>query len=201
MKKIGIIGGTFNPVHLAHLIIAEQFTNELQLDTCYFFPCFISPFKTDVASKTENVAEHRLQMLKLATQSNPKFIVDDFEIVQKGISYTYNTILYLKEKEPDSKFYLLIGSDQALSFKQWSNWEKILESVQVCVAFRADDLEKEPEIIDILMYKFHTPIILHSPIINISASQIREKIKQKNSIKSLVPDTVEDYIYSHKLYL
>jgi nicotinate-nucleotide adenylyltransferase len=200
MQKIGIIGGTFNPVHQAHLVIAGQFTNELQLDTCYFFPCFISPFKKDTISSNENIPGHRLQMLRIATLSNPKFQVDDFEIVQNGISYTYNTILYLIEKHPGAKLFLLIGSDQALSFKQWGNWENILESAQVCVALRANDSDKEPEIIDILMYKFHSPIILHTPIINISASEIRERIRQEKSIKFLVPEKVEDYINTHKLY-
>jgi nicotinate-nucleotide adenylyltransferase len=199
--KIGIFGGSFNPVHLAHLIVAEAFSDSLNLDLTLFIPAYYSPFK----ERNEYIIKDkdRVNMLKLALKNNPKFDIELFEIKQKKISYTNNTIKFLKNKYPNDEFYLLIGIDQALSFKKWHNWEKILDSVQLCIANRnsPNELLSLPYIESELSYKNKKPFFIQSPLIEISSSNIRQQISNEKSIKYLVKEQVEKYIYKHNLYI
>ncbi|MFA6571528.1 MAG: nicotinate (nicotinamide) nucleotide adenylyltransferase [Bacteroidota bacterium] len=200
MKRIGIIGGTFNPVHNAHLIIAEHFCNSMKLDICIFIPANISPFKVDDKKANENNTEHRLKMLELAIEGHPKFRIDTYEISKGGVSYSYDTLQYLKNKYPADILFMLIGSDQALSFHDWGNWEKILQIVQVCVALKNEDIEKTSLIESILKNEVHPPVFLNSPLIEISSSIIRRRISDSKPIHNLVPAEVEKYILENRLY-
>lgn len=201
-KRIGIIGGTFNPIHIAHLIIAETFFHQLLLDKCFFVPTYISPFKTN--NTNDLVAtEHRLEMLKISILDNEKFEIETYEIKNQEISYTINTIEYFKSRFPKNDFFLLIGDDQAIYFDKWKDWEKILEKVQLCIAKRKFDLNDRDreKINNTLSLKNKLPIWLDNPIIEISSESIRDKIRNKKPIKYLVTKEVEKYIINNKLYI
>jgi len=116
MSKIGIIGGTFNPIHIAHLAIAEQFYDQIQLDRCYFVPTFQSPFKIEKSEENEINAVHRLRMVELALGNNPHFKIDDYEIQNQGVSYSYLTLKHFKEKFPDSDLFFFNWSRSSKSF-------------------------------------------------------------------------------------
>jgi nicotinate-nucleotide adenylyltransferase len=122
-SKIGLIGGSFNPIHKAHIAAAECFLDALQLDKCVFMPTNISPFKTASASALKISAEHRLECVRLALKNNPKLEISSYEIDKGDISYTYETILYLKNKYPDSELFFLIGGDSASHFRNISSTE------------------------------------------------------------------------------
>lgn len=195
MQRLGIFGGTFNPVHNIHLNMALHFVLQMKLDVCLFVPAYISPFKTEI---TEEIipAEHRLKMLELALQSYQKLTIETYEINKKGISYTIDTINYLNEKYPEAELNLLIGSDQLKDFTQWKNWEIILKIVNLCVVKRPEtDLDNftflsgkgKIQFIDIAENA-------------LSSSKIREMVKNNESISGLVPYEVEKYIKENNLY-
>lgn len=194
-KKIGIFGGSFNPIHIGHLIIANFFAWEFELDYCFFVPNFISPFKLE--QQELNSVQHRFKMISLAIKGNPKFKIDDYEIQKGGISYSFETILHFKDKFPNSTLFFLIGSDQTDKFTQWKNWETILENSYLVVARR--DLRRN--IKNFLPRKFLGKInYLNNPIIEISSTRIREFISNNIPIDYLVPKVVQNYIYKNKLY-
>lgn len=199
LHRIGLFGGTFNPIDNAHVSIAKQFIKELNIDLCYVIPANISPFKTEKNDVFDIDSHHRIQMIKLAFSDDSNFILDTFEIDKGGVSYTYDTIKYLKSKLPDSEIYLLTGSDQAVSFKEWKDWEWILINTQLCIAMREGF--SEPNILtDILKFNNKSPIILSTPLIKISATDIRQKLQNGESISEYVPPNVEKYIITNKLY-
>ncbi|MCX7735735.1 MAG: nicotinate (nicotinamide) nucleotide adenylyltransferase [Candidatus Kapabacteria bacterium] len=201
-KRIGIIGGTFNPIHIAHLIIAETFFYQLQLDKCFFVPTYISPFKINNTNDLVAI-EHRLEMLKISINENKKFEIDTYEIDKEEISYTINTIEYFKSRFPKDELFLLIGDDQAIYFDKWKDWTKIIEKVQLCIAKRKFDLKDRDreKINNTLSSKNKSPIWLDNPIIEISSESIRERIRNNKPIKYLVTKEVEKYIINNKLYL
>jgi nicotinate-nucleotide adenylyltransferase len=138
-------------------------------------------------------------MLRLATEDNPKFIIDTFEINKADISYTYQTILYFKNKFPSAQLFLLVGSDQAEKFTLWKNWETILDNANLAVA------KRKPEVFDPTKYNFPSEyskkvIHLSNPIIEISSSSIRNYLKSGRSIRYLVPEKIFNFIISNKLF-
>ncbi|MBM2816166.1 MAG: nicotinate-nucleotide adenylyltransferase [Ignavibacteria bacterium] len=202
MKKIGLFGGTFNPIHIAHLIIADSFAQNFNLDKCLFVPAHISPFKKKSKSATDTLVAHRLKMLKLAIKDNPKFGILTYEVDKGGISYSIDTVDHLKEKEPATELYLLIGTDQAEEFKLWKKWEKLLTLVQLCIARRQglDSKKMEKEISHSLTINKKKPEWLDTPMLDISSEDIRDKVLLEKSIKYYVPASVEKYILSNNLY-
>ncbi len=189
--KIGIYGGTFDPIHIAHLIIAERARYELNLDFLYFVPSYIPPHKTE---KNISSSEHRLHMVKIAVADNPHLKVSDYEVSKKGTSYTVDTLKYFSQEyqlKPEELF-LIMGADNLQDFDQWKNPEVIQSISQLVVAGRPQN------------NKAHTPnfpaIQLNSPLLEISATAIRERVKKGRSIRYLVPLEVENYIKMFKLY-
>ena len=196
-SKIGIFGGSFNPVHIGHLIIAQHFVEELTLDICFFEPNYISPFKIE---DNDIIQPHlRLEMLKLAIEENPKFKVDTYEVDKAEISYTYQTILHFKNNFPNSHLYLLVGSDQAEKFIFWKNWETILDNAFLVVAKRKLELF-EPAKFNFSIEHTKKVILLSNPIIEISSSTIRNYLKSGRSIRYLVPEKIFNFIVSNKLF-
>jgi nicotinate-nucleotide adenylyltransferase len=192
-KRIIIFGGTFDPIHLGHLILAQEAQNFFSAAKVFFVPCYQSPHKL---SQKPVHYKHRIKMLSLAIKNNPKFVISDYEIKQKGISYAYKTIEYFKKKYPKYKIYFLMGLDSFLEFKLWKNWEKILKMSTIIVGSRMvknikkyDDLLKNKKV-----------VLLPSLNIEISANDIRTRVQENKSIKYLVPPEVEKYIINHKLY-
>lgn len=189
MNRIGIYGGSFDPIHLGHLIIAQTFVEQCFLDKCYLVPTKVSPFKTDSVSFFSDV--DRLKMLELSIANNPKFELSTFEINNPEVSYTINTVNHFKHNFPTSELYMLIGFDQAINFDKWKDYEKIRALAKVVVAQRYSLSEPGQNNLK-TNFEF---ILLDNPLIEISSTLIRDKIKAKKSIRYLVTDEVWNYIY------
>lgn len=196
MKRIGILGGTFDPVHLGHLIIAENTAEQVHLDEVMFIPSKIPPLKN-----INNISEpvHRLNMLKLAVRGNPGFVINDIEINSEGSEpdYTVNTLLKLREQyiNEQVKFYLIIGMDQLINLDKWKDPGKLFLLSEVVVINRPGYLVTQVE----NEYSRQT-IMVPVPNIDISSTDIRYRVSENRSIKYLVTPEVENYIYEHKLY-
>lgn len=190
MKKVCIIGGSFNPIHIGHLILANTVLEELNLDEMIFVPCYIQPLKgdKDFASST-----HRLEMVKLAIQSNPEFTLSDIEINRKGKSYTVDTLKFFKKKYEN--LYFVIGADNIKDFHKWKEPDTILKIANLIVTNRGGINIQIPEKI-----RGKKIISCTIPQIEISSTMIREKIRNGQSIKYLVPEAVENYIIQNNLY-
>lgn len=196
--NIGIMGGTFNPVHSGHIAFIRAFTSQVHLDTCYVIPARRSPFRMN-----EPLAEdlHRLNMLKLACHDIPNVIVSDMEIKREGLSYTIDTISEVQGLYPDAQLFLLIGEDQAHRFKEWKQWNELLTKVQLCIVQRMQDANMDALIHELIKdVKCNIPIVLNAPLFHVSSTLIRESVKIGKSIQHLVPESVETYIREHHLY-
>lgn len=197
--KIGIFGGAFNPIHNGHLALAKCYYDNLGLDKVLFIPTSVPPHKTAdyfVSSKD------RINMVSLAVGDNPAFEVSDIEFRRQGKSYTYDTLTELKVFYPDSEFYLIIGADQFLTFHQWYNYKAILDMVTLCTSAREDEHEKQI----LLDYAQNSTemqgryFIADYPVIKLSSSEIRAKVKNGEDILNLVPEMVLEYIVEKGLY-
>ncbi|PIW70492.1 MAG: nicotinate (nicotinamide) nucleotide adenylyltransferase [Ignavibacteriales bacterium CG12_big_fil_rev_8_21_14_0_65_30_8] len=189
MKGIGIFGGTFDPIHLGHLICAQYVFETRELEKIIFVPCNKSPHKKDIISANSN---NRIEMIKLSISEIPYFVCSDFEIKQDDISYTVDTLIHFKKKYENLE--LIIGEDNFNTFNSWKDPNKIIELAKVIVLKR-DRRENHQENI----YE-KSVVYLDSPNIEISATNIRNRIKNKQSINFLVPEKVQNYIYDNNLY-
>ena len=185
--KIGILGGTFNPIHMGHLILAEEIRQLYLLDKVFFVPTNIPPHK-DNGDIVE--AFHRLRMVKLAVEDNPNFAVSDMEIKRGGRSYTIDTVKTFKNLYPNDEIYFIIGSDLFKYLDEWKDLPEIIDMVKFIVVRRPgsfDSLPSHLETVDI-----HT--------VDISGFEIRQCIKKGRSYRYFVPERVMSYIEKNKLY-
>lgn len=196
-RKLGVLGGTFNPVHTGHLRLAEDVREEYSLDTILFIPTNIPPHKQVPESLDP---AHRLEMVRLAIQKNPRFRCDDTELKRGGVSYTIDTVRYLYEEYAlDSMPYLIIGSDLANTLHTWKEIEALLRLVRIIVLIRAghaltgqDTLPPEEKGKSWFSYVKRA--------IDITSSEVRERVRLGRSVRYLVPDTVLEYIKENGLY-
>ncbi len=190
-KKLGLFGGTFNPVHHGHLIVAEWLMYSLEIEKVFFIPSNVHPFKED-----ENVisADHRKKMLQLALQDYPEFEISEFELVKNSVSYSIETIEFFKSKYADYELYFFIGEDNVKDFFKWKEPLKILDLAYLTIYRRGESSSIE-------LYKHHKVLLIDSPLIDISSTHIRNRIKKQISFKSLVPSSVHKYIIENKLYI
>jgi nicotinate-nucleotide adenylyltransferase len=190
MSKVGIFGGTFDPIHHGHLITAQSVREIRDLDKIIFIPSFISPHKADVNSASP---EHRMNMLKLAVEGIDFFEVSDYEIKKEGISYTIDTLKEFKKKYDKLEF--IIGYDNIFKFHTWKNPDEIMKITKILVLKRKSSLPPPHE------DKYvKSALFVETRGIEISATDIREKVKQGMPIHYLVPEKVKEYIYSFNLY-
>ena len=198
-KKVGIIGGTFNPIHLGHLILAEYAYDEYQLDEILFIPTGISYFKDP---NTVLDKKMRITLTGEAIEDNPHFALSTIETDRPGNSYTYETLEELRRKNPDVRYYLIIGADSLFQIDSWKEPDIIMKNAIILAASRNDQgIELLKEKADELMKKFHSEIhILTCPMIDISSTDIRNRIKEGKSIKYLVKEQTENYIKKYQLY-
>lgn len=198
-KKIGILGGTFNPIHTGHLILAERAYDEFGLDKVLIIPTGISHFKLN-----DNVLgkDIRLEMTALAIEDNEHFELSLIEVNRPGNSYTYETLELLKRENPDNEYYLIVGADSLFAMETWVKPDIIFRDAVILAAVRdGEGIEEIKSKADELKEKFGADVrILNSPMIDISSTEIRERVKNGNSIKYLVTDKVADYIYDNNLY-
>lgn len=196
MKKYGIMGGTFNPIHLGHLMISEYIREDMQLDEIIFVPTGNPPHK-----KTTD-AELRYRMVELAVEENQYFSISDIEVRNSDISYTVDTITKL-EKELDGKIYFIIGSDTLFQLKTWKKIDLLFEKVEFICAIRPEYVSTQ--ILDLelkyLKQKYKAEIhIVETPLYEISSTDLRNRISKGKSVKYLIPDKVIDYIKEKELY-
>jgi nicotinate-nucleotide adenylyltransferase len=187
--KIGILGGTFNPIHIGHLILAEEAREKLGLDRVIFVPTYLPPHKdsSDIVA-----ALHRMAMVKLAIAGNKYFSVSDVEIKRDGHSYTIDTIKEFKRRFPKDELYFIIGSDLLKYLADWKDLNEIIQMVRFIVATRPGySLNEIPSYISTMPIR----------AVDVSGFQIRRCIKDKKSFRYLVPDGVYRYIIKKKLYL
>ncbi|MCK9266248.1 nicotinate-nucleotide adenylyltransferase [bacterium] len=192
-NRIGIIGGTFDPIHNGHLIIAEKARDEFSLEKVVFIPAGNPPHKKTFFAS----AEQRYEMVKTAVKNNPFFEVSTIELDKKRISYTYETVLQLEQQYLNSQLYLIIGEDSFLDLASWHKYELLAKKVVFLVA-RRDLVEKSvkpPLDIEMLNYYF-----ISSPLVEISSSYIRDCIYFEKTVKYLIPDKVFEYIRRNNLY-
>jgi nicotinate-nucleotide adenylyltransferase len=190
MKSIGILGGSFDPVHIGHLVTTRHVFEKRNLEKIIIIPNYISPLKKE---RHLIDPEHRLKMLELAIRPFPFFELSDIEIRHQEISYTYETLAHLK------KYYnnleLIIGYDNLLVFDRWHLPEKILDLATLIVMKRSTDSGGE-----IRNKFFNSAVIIDTPTIEISATDIRARVKQGLPIDYLVPEEVKNYILINHLY-
>jgi len=188
--RIGILGGTFNPIHIGHLILAEEALRILKLDKVIFVPCYLPPHKS---SKGVISVCHRLQMVRLAVKVNSRFAVSDIETKVKGKSYTVDTLEKFRNKfSSATELFLVVGSDAREELPRWKKFGRILELARVVIAARPD----YP--IGATSFKSR---IMRIPQIDVSSSEVRNRIKKKVPVRYLVPEPVRQYILEHKLYM
>ncbi|MFD2246223.1 nicotinate (nicotinamide) nucleotide adenylyltransferase [Pontibacter ruber] len=188
--KVGLLFGSFNPIHIGHLILANFMATNTDLDAVWLVVSPQNPFKP---SNTLLHEFDRLHMVSLAIADNPNLGVSNIEFNMPKPSYTIDTLTYLQEKYPSYEFVLIMGEDNLAGFPKWKNYESILEYHKVYVYPRSGSLTTE-------LIGMPNVSFVKAPILDISATFIRDCLRQEKSIKYLVPDEVADYIRVHKLY-
>lgn len=197
MKKFGLMGGTFDPIHIGHLMISEYIKEELGLDEIVFIPTGNPPHKTNSL-----IASHRYNMVKLAIEDNKGFSISDVETKRVKDSYSIETINILKE-ELQGKLYFIIGSDSLFNLKTWKKIEELATLVDFACAVRPHYARKEDIEQEVLYLKEKYGVNVHlvdSPLFEISSTEVRKRINNKKSVKYIVPDKVIEYIKENDLY-
>ena len=194
MKRIGIFGGAFNPVHMAHLIVAEDVSGQMSIDKVLFIPAVNHALKDADEVIDFNL---RLEMVKLAIKGNDKFECSDIELhtSKGGKSYTVDTIMELKKQYGDVKFYLIVGMDNLIDLHKWKDPGKLFMLSEVVVFNKPNYFIQDVK-------NDYGRQVTFVPVknVDISATDIRQRIKEGLSIKYLVPEEVEKFITEHKIY-
>jgi nicotinate-nucleotide adenylyltransferase len=191
MSKVGIFGGTFDPIHLGHLITAQSVREIRKLEKIIFIPAFISPHKSEVKTSS---AEDRLNMIKLAIQGVSFFDYSDIEIIKGGVSFTVDTLRELKSTYEELEF--IIGYDNIFQFHTWKDPDELMKLATIVVLRRKSS--HPPEFKD---KYYDQAVFVQTRGIEISATDLRERVKKRLPINFLVPPKVLEYIYDHKLYV
>lgn len=199
--KIGIMGGTFDPVHNGHLMLAENAYRSFHLDEVWFLPNGNPPHKQTSTIQTD--AKQRLHMTALAIEKVPYFRLEQYESLNPNISYSFETMEYLCKRYPSAEFYFIIGADSLFAIETWAKPERIFPTCTILAAYR-DDMDTKEEMytqINYLKDKYNARIeLLATPLIDISSSEIRENVRSGRDIHSMVPKKVAHYILENKLY-
>lgn len=199
--RIGIFGGSFDPVHFGHLWIAEFALESLDLDEIRWIPAAQSPLKPVGAVASE---ENRLQMVRLAVSGCEKYIVDDCEIRRGDVSYTVDTIDELKTQFPKAEFFIIIGSDSLATIRKWHEPDRLLKLAIPAVVQRGGGDEIDFSVLDGLVDHERIELlrqhVIPMPLIEISSSEIRQRIAAGRSIRFRVPRAVEAMIASQGIY-
>ena len=196
--KIGVFGGTFNPIHRSHVYVAEEYIDKLELDRMVIVPSFIPPHKkaTNLAS-----AADRLEMCRLATRELPKFYVTEYELKAQGKSYTYRTLRHIREKYPGCELYLIMGGDMFLTVQDWMLAHEIFKMATLCGAqrehgeFSALDIHKT-----VLENQGARCILIELQAKPLSSTEVRQRIMGGEDVEELLHPDVWSYIVERGLY-
>lgn len=199
MKKIGIMGGTFNPIHNGHLFLAENAYEQIGLDQILFMPSKNPPHKAKPVMVTD---QQRVDMINLAIQDNPHFALSTLELERDGYTYTADTLKLLMEGKGEVRYYFIVGADSLFMMHQWYQPQVIFELCSVVAAGRDHvDWEELTTQAKRLKEQFHADLQLISmPTIQIASADIRSRVSLNKSIRYYVPDGVAQYINQHRLY-
>lgn len=196
--KIGLMGGTFDPIHNGHLVLAEQVRTRFQMDKIIFIPSGIPPHKDTVVSK-----EHRYEMTKLAIEDNAFFEISTIELDQENKTYAIDTVKKIKEIYGEStEVFFITGADAMIDLPNWKNFEELLSLCKFIGSTRPgiEDSELAGQIDDIVKNHKADITITQVPALAISSTDIRRRVKYNLSIKYLLPSKTEQYIYDQCLY-
>ena len=197
--KTGVFGGTFNPVHKGHIMLAEYCMDSVGLDRIIMIPTAVPPHKISNNLASEN---DRLNMCKLACRGKENFSVSDIEIKRQGKSYTYETLTQLKEIYPDDHLYTIMGADMFLTLNRWKNPEIIFEKSSIITIPRDEESKHELENFynKVLKAMGASSVILPNPVMSVSSTFIRENLDNFNLISDMLDKGVYDYIIKNNLY-
>lgn len=200
--RIGLMGGTFNPIHNGHLLLAQEAKEQYDLEQVWFLPARRPPHKDNDELPKDKA---RLAMLKLAIEDNPAFIISMLEMQRTdGKTYTYETFRELNRKYPSTEFYFIIGSDSLFYLHKWSHFEELLHGMVFLVALRGGETHNQQEMEELIAEykeKYQARIdYIKMPLVEISSTLIREKAENELTVKYYLPDKVEEYIRAHHIY-
>jgi len=194
VRTLAVFGGTFDPVHLAHLVVAQELLDQEAADQVLFVPAYLPPHKV---GEPISSAEHRLAMVRHAVRGNPRFTVSDVEVRKGGPSYTIDTLRVLRANlPPHVRIALIVGADQAQEFETWRDYRELVDEFPLILTTRAgypgNPRRGRPYL--------RSARVIRIPDLDISSTAIRQRVAEGKSIRYLVPKTVEDYIRRHGLY-
>jgi nicotinate-nucleotide adenylyltransferase len=195
--RVGILGGTFNPPHLGHLVCAQEAYRELELDRVMLIPARIPPHKP---VEHEPGAEHRLELCRLAVAGDERFAVSELELGRDGPSYTVDTLQELTTQAPQTEFVLIVGGDIAAGLPQWREPERVLKLATLAIAKRRGTARSS---VDAALEAVSGGVrarFFSMPGIGVSSTMVRRRVRTGQPIRYLVPDAVSDYIAEHRLY-
>ena len=217
--NIGVCGGTFDPIHLGHLIMGEEVCDVLGLQSVWYIPAKIPPHKRGISITP---AEHRLEMVKLAVQGNAKFHASELELMREGPSYTAQTLEYLRCRNPDDEFYFIMGQDAFLEIETWHRFQDLFNLCRLVIVTRPGSPPVEAKRFGSVVQKLlsNNVILLKDssksdqnllqtawricflpiPALYISSSDIRCRVKEGRTIQYMTPLTVQEYIRNKRLY-
>ena len=199
MEKIGILGGTFDQIHYGHLFIAHNAMHCFCLDRVIFIPSGTPPHKLLINISDKS---HRYNMTQLAIKGNKRCEISDIEYSKDGVSYTVDTVAALKNSCPDAMLYYIVGADSLFAMSGWKNFRKLAKMIEIISINRMtskfmDAAEAAASLEGKYNAKIHT---LEMPILEISSTEIRRRVKNNLPIKYMLPESVEQYIKRNKLY-
>lgn len=199
IKKIGILGGTFNPIHMGHLILAEHAYSEFGLDEIMLIPTGVSYFKDPNVVLDKNI---RLEMAREAVKNNDHFTVSTIETSREGNTYTYETLETLKGANPGHIYYFIIGADTLFQIENWRRPDIVFaNAIILCAVREGQSLEELRGKAEELINEFSADIkILECPYIDISSTDIRKRISEGKSVRYMITDTTLEYIEKNRLY-
>lgn len=199
-KRIGIMGGTFDPIHIGHLILGEKAYEQLKLDTVLFMPAGNPPHKQNRPGRASD--GERVEMVRRAIELNPHFQLSLEEMNEDGYTYTYRTLEKMRRKHPDTDYYFIIGADSLFDFDGWMKPERICQSCSIVVAVRNHvPLEKLNERMELLSRRYQGEFIrLDTLNMDVSSRNIRNWIQKGKSIRYYVPEEVSSFIEEQKIY-
>ena len=199
-RRIGVLGGSFDPLHYGHLILADQIRQDANLDKVVLIPAYVSPFKTaDMPAE----GHHRLEMLKIAAEGHPGFEISDIELKKDGPSYTYDTLAELKKTLPvDDEIYFIMGTDTFMHISEWKMSEELIRNFGFIIGLRKGyDEEALEKYIEDLKSKYPLNAeYIRIPELEISSTDIKQRIREGKSVRFLLPDGVIEYIKKNGLY-
>lgn len=195
--SVGLIGGTFDPIHIGHLVIAQRALEQLGLDEVVFLPAGIPPHKQH---EENSAAEHRLAMTRIAIENQPQFRISDRDVRPERASYTVDLLRDLKADNPDANLTFIIGADSLRDFPTWREPEAIIRLSRLAVADRPET-EIPADVFEQVTGLRAAISWIDSPLLDIAATDLRDRIERRRSVRHLVPDQVITYIEAHQLYL